>query len=372
MIRCILVDLAILVSCLYALFLTFRRNKKKRYVFRQCPRISSGLFGLFCGASGVLLSLFPISVNGTVLSIGCIFLMFAGIFGGVIPLAFCSAVLIAGMILMHGFSIVTALGTVSIFLMAAVTIPVSRVSLSDRVKWVLCTVCFLPAALPGFLPSERTFLTFAFFALCFVPFSALSYCIVYTQQKADVLLQRLHRESTRDYLTGLNNVRRFDEMFNFAVRNAKRMKQNLSLLMCDIDFFKKINDQYGHQNGDAILVQLSKILQRNFPLSVISRNGGEEFTVILQNFNEMQALAAAERLRSDIEHNPFTLVDGSCIHITVSIGVATCFCPEGGDEHLLERADMALYTAKRGGRNKVSTFHVAAILPTSEPHVCRK
>lgn len=356
MIRCILVDLAFVVSCLYALFLTFRMNKKKRYIFKQCPRISNGLFGLFCGASGVLLSLFPLSVNGTVFDLGCIFLMFAGIFGGVVPLAFCSAVLILNTIVMHGFSIVTALGTVSILLMAVVTIPASRIRLSDCGKWVLCTVCFLPAALPGFLPAEKTFLTFTYFALCFLPFSALSYYIVYTQQKADVLLQRLHRESTRDYLTGLNNVRRFDEMFNFAVRNAKRMNQNLSLLMCDIDFFKKINDQYGHQNGDAILVQLSRILQRNFPLSVISRNGGEEFTVILRNFNEMQALAAAERLRADIEHSHFALVEGSFIHITVSIGVASCFCPEGGDDRLLERADMALYTAKRGGRNKVSVF----------------
>ena len=166
MIRCILVDLAILVSCLYALFLTFRMNKKKRYIFRQCPRISNGLFGLFCGASGVFLSLFPISVNGTVFSLGCIFLMFAGIFGGAVPLAACSAVLILIMILMHGLSIVTALGTVSILLMAAVTIPASRLRLSDRVKWFLCSVCFLPATLPGFLPSEKTLLTFAFFASC--------------------------------------------------------------------------------------------------------------------------------------------------------------------------------------------------------------
>jgi diguanylate cyclase len=355
MIRCILVDLAILVSCLYASFLTFRLNKKGRRFFKRYPRTFKGLFGLFCGVSGVLLALFPISISGTAFDFGCIFLLFAGIYGGTIPLAFCSAVLVLWIAYTHGFTAATALSFVSILLMAVITVLASRIKLSDCKKWFLCTVCFLPASLLGFLPEENSFLAFTYFALCFLPFSALCYCIANTQQKADVLLQRLHRESTRDYLTGLNNVRRFDEMFNLAVRNARRFNQNLSLLMCDIDLFKKINDQYGHQNGDAILVQFSRILQRDFPHCVISRNGGEEFTVILRNCDEMQALAAAEQFRKDIERSHFALVDGGFIHITVSIGIASC-CPGEGDERLLERADMALYTAKRGGRNKVSIF----------------
>jgi diguanylate cyclase len=364
MIRCILVDLAILVSCFYALFLTFRMNKKMRFFFKRYPRIFKGLFGLFCGASGVLLSYFPLTIDGVVFDLACIFLMFAGLYDGVISLAFCSVVLILKSILMYGFSNVTALNNISILLMAAVTFLASRIKLSNCRKWFLCTICFLPPALLGFLPADNAFLTFTFFALFFLPFSALSYCIISSQQSTDVLLQRLRKESTRDYLTGLNNVRRFDEMFNLAVRNARKLNQNLSLLMCDIDFFKKINDQYGHQNGDAILIQLSRILQKNFPHCVISRNGGEEFTVILRNHDEMQALAAAEGLRAAVEKNRFALVEGSFINITVSIGVASC-CPGGGDERLLERADIALYTAKRGGRNKVSVFqcgsHSAAI-----------
>jgi diguanylate cyclase len=355
MIRCILVDLAILVSCLYASFLVFRLNKKCRRFSKRYPRVFQGLFGLFCGVSGVLLALFPLTVNGTTFDVGCIFLLFAGIYGGTVPLAFCSSALILWTACTHGFSAGTALGIVSILLMAAIVILAERIKLSDCKKWFLCTVCFLPASLLGFLPAENSFRTFTYFALCFLLFSALCYCIANTQQKTDVLLQRLRRESTRDYLTGLNNVRRFDEMFNLAVRNSRKLNHNLSLLMCDIDFFKKINDQYGHQNGDAILVQFSRILQRDFPHCVLSRNGGEEFTVILRNCDEMQALAAAEQFRKNIERSHFALVDGGFIHITVSIGVASC-CPGEGDERLLERADMALYTAKRGGRNKVSIF----------------
>lgn len=367
MIRCILVDFAILVSCLYASFLTFRLNKKGRRFFKRYPRIFKGLFGLFCGVSGVLLALFPISINGTTFDVGCIFLLYAGLYGGTVPLAFCSVVLILCIVFTHGFSIATALGIVSVLLMAGIVILANRIKLSDCKKWFLCTVCFLPASLLGFLPAENSFLTFTSFALCFLLFSAFCYCIANTQQKLDVLLQRLHRESTRDYLTGLNNVRRFDEMFNLAVRNSRRLNQSLSLLMCDIDFFKKINDQYGHQNGDAILVQFSWILQRDFPHCVLSRNGGEEFTIILRNCDEMQALAAAEQFRMDIERSHFALVDGGFIHITVSIGVASC-CPGEGDERLLERADMALYTAKRGGRNKVSIFRCGKYSPELYKH----
>ena len=182
-----------------------------------------------------------------------------------------------------------------------------------------------------------------------------------------ILIRRLRRESARDYLTGLNNVRKFDKMYNIAIRSALNRRQSLSLLMCDIDFFKKVNDRYGHRNGDAILVQLSDILQRNFPRSVISRNGGEEFTVLLRNRTEPQALAEAEHLRTDVENSGFTLLDGGEIRITISVGVASCFRPGEEADHLLERADTALYMAKRGGRNKVATAHSSGCQSDAEP-----
>ena len=168
------------------------------------------------------------------------------------------------------------------------------------------------------------------------------------------LYKQLKEGYSKDFLTGLNNVRCFDTIFNKILVDVKEKNERLSILFIDIDFFKKVNDTYGHKNGDIILKQLGGVLIdtcRSF--DIVSRNGGEEFSVLLLDCSPDHAVEIAEKLRSTIENYKFILNDSTKINITVSIGVATYPDTTSDLDKLFEDADSALYTAKRNGRNKV-------------------
>lgn len=168
------------------------------------------------------------------------------------------------------------------------------------------------------------------------------------------IYRRLKEGYSKDFLTGLNNVRCFDDIYNKTLANAREKNEKLSILFIDIDFFKKVNDNYGHSNGDIILKQLGNILLNNSrSFDVVSRNGGEEFSVILLDCDQSDALKIAEKIRISVEAYPFFISDGTKINITVSIGVSTYPDITSDLDKLFEDADSALYIAKRTGRNKV-------------------
>lgn len=184
--------------------------------------------------------------------------------------------------------------------------------------------------------------------------TAVLYKYVDRLRTSNQLFRRYKEESTRDFLTGLNNVRQFDKIFNNIAEQVVRKEEHLSLLFIDIDFFKKINDTYGHTEGDMVLQELGKILLdtcREF--DIVSRNGGEEFSIMLVDCPPEQAINISERIRTTVEKHPFILSDHRKIYITVSIGVATYPNTTNDINLLKEDADSALYKAKRTGRNKV-------------------
>jgi len=176
--------------------------------------------------------------------------------------------------------------------------------------------------------------------------------------KTQYLLMKYEKESTTDFLTGLNNVRQFDAIWNTLISNATVKNERLSLLMIDIDHFKHVNDTFGHPIGDSILVELGQILKeasRSF--DVVSRNGGEEFSVILPDCPNHQAIEIAERIRREVEIHNFQVSHKESIHITVSIGVATYPETVNDTDQIVDIADECLYKAKRTGRNKVCANH---------------
>jgi diguanylate cyclase len=182
----------------------------------------------------------------------------------------------------------------------------------------------------------------------------IGFYIVEYLRNSQELLNRYKTESTIDGLTGLNNVRKFDEVFNNLLDNLELKKEMLSLLYIDIDFFKKINDTYGHKEGDLVLKELGNILKsssRSF--DIVSRNGGEEFTVILLDCPLKRAEEISEHIRTTVENHVFTLSTGKNINITISIGVASFDETTTDPTLLIEDADKALYQAKRTGRNRV-------------------
>lgn len=166
--------------------------------------------------------------------------------------------------------------------------------------------------------------------------------------------QELELLATRDSLTGLYNRRELEQQFREEVARAERYGRPLSLLWLDVDHFKQINDQFGHQVGDQVLRRLSQLLQSSIrKVDYAARYGGEELAIVLPEMDTVEALEMAERLRRTIHATEMAMADGRAIAITVSIGVAGL--PEHGktDQELLEAADRAMYRAKQAGRNRV-------------------
>lgn len=164
---------------------------------------------------------------------------------------------------------------------------------------------------------------------------------------------KLRRLATTDPLTGLANRRFFMESADEALERSLRYERDLSLLMLDIDFFKNVNDMYGHDAGDDVLQGLAaaglKILRK---IDVFGRIGGEEFSVLLPDTGLEGAEMVAERLRREIEQTRMKTRAGE-LNITVSIGVASLNEEINTLEHLLKASDIGLYSAKHAGRNRV-------------------
>ncbi|WP_373974649.1 sensor domain-containing diguanylate cyclase [Chitinibacter sp. SCUT-21] len=171
------------------------------------------------------------------------------------------------------------------------------------------------------------------------------------------LEEELKHRATTDSLSGLANRAHFMERAQQEIARAKRYHHPACVMMLDIDFFKKVNDQYGHQAGDAVIktmAQLCKATLRDNDL--LARIGGEEFTALLPETKLAQAYEVAERLRRRIESHSLTLDDHRVIHFTTSIGISELLESDTSIEAPLKRADEALYVAKRNGRNQTQCY----------------
>jgi diguanylate cyclase (GGDEF)-like protein len=168
------------------------------------------------------------------------------------------------------------------------------------------------------------------------------------------MLRQLYAASVTDPLTGAHNREYFDTHLGAELSYARRHRTDVSLIMLDIDHFKNVNDTYGHQAGDAVLVELAATVQRIVRNEdIFARYGGEEFAVILRDIDVKGAAHAGERLRVAVEG--LVIQSGAHqIRITVSLGCASLAeCPEPQGEQLISLADRRLYAAKRSGRNRV-------------------
>ena len=164
----------------------------------------------------------------------------------------------------------------------------------------------------------------------------------------------LRHMATHDPLTGLYNRRIFTQRIDDEIERASRYQHTLSIFMIDIDYFKSINDNYGHQTGDTILCDFAKILSGSIRNSdYAARYGGEEFVIVLPETPLLKAEELAERLRKKIADTDFSIKDNEDINLTVSIGIATFPEHAESSHELIRVVDAAMYTAKAEGRNKV-------------------
>lgn len=222
------------------------------------------------------------------------------------------------------------------------------------------------AAAMGWMSSNndeagRLWLTMVFVvALCAVISISLGF-VYMTMERAE---QRNFELAMKDMLTGLSNRRAISDQLHMAVSRAQRQGQYLSVLMLDIDHFKRVNDGYGHQAGDAVLRGVARTLQSRLRAQdQIGRFGGEEFLLMLPDTHLEGATTLAEALRQAVEASP-TQWGAHSISVTISIGVAGGVISGAHTvDGLVAAADAAMYRAKQGGRNRVELADMSSLLP---------
>jgi len=180
-------------------------------------------------------------------------------------------------------------------------------------------------------------------------FASIGFLLLYNE----ILQQELHTLARIDPLTGVSNRLAIDEATTRLLERAIRQRQSLGVLMLDADHFKSVNDRFGHGSGDKVLRALvSRIRATLRETDVIGRVGGEEFVVLSPGLDLPAALQLGERIRLMVQSTPI-LIDDHMLQLTVSVGVAVAAPGERDGAAVLQRADKALYAAKRAGRNRV-------------------
>jgi diguanylate cyclase len=315
--------------------------------------------GIAAGLLGILLMLYSFHINATVLmDFRYIPIILVAVYGGT------ESALIAGIIigifriLFFGISSASITAVISILLISVCCGIISKLDESYKRILTLSVFATLLISSIGFaINIDDLSVLGSTIVIYWAGTILISIFIFYYTNflgNHNKLFKKLKHESSSDYLTGLNNVRRFDNAFNKLIINAKGQNKKLSLLFIDIDFFKKVNDEYGHTNGDIVLKQLSYILKSSCrTVDIVSRNGGEEFSVLLFDCSSTNAFKMAEKIRSEVESSQFRLSNDQYVKITVSVGVATYPDTTSNPSKLVEQADEALYAAKHTGRNRV-------------------
>jgi diguanylate cyclase (GGDEF)-like protein len=171
-------------------------------------------------------------------------------------------------------------------------------------------------------------------------------------------IEQAQNLATHDGLTGLVNHREFQSVLKDEITRAIRYNDPLSLVLCDIDFFKKINDTHGHPFGDIVLKEISSKLRSNIRegVDIAARYGGEEFALVLVKTDGQNAVETVERIRQSIANTPFKGTHGEDLRVTMSFGIAVYREHAKQLDQFIAKADKALYRAKENGRNRVEIF----------------
>jgi diguanylate cyclase (GGDEF)-like protein len=248
----------------------------------------------------------------------------------------------------------------------ALLIPIMIFGFEDRQKVVgvlgSCVLIFLlydvgSMRLGAFQEGNITGLSHGLFSLLSVlQYAGLAGCMLYMQSytmqhelQAQKLNEKLKSMSVKDGMTGLFNHTFMEQLIGDAINRTKRSNNPLALLVIDVDFFKQINDNFGHNAGDAVLIRIAQLLNSSKrSTDYLGRWGGDELILLLTDTNLPGAINLAEKLRRLVDNHLFP----HCKHLTISLGASEY---QDGDTpaRFIERADAAMYRAKRGGRNRV-------------------
>jgi len=318
--------------------------------------------GVSSGLLGIILMIYSVYVTpDIIIDFRYIPVLLAAIYGGFLPTIIASICIGAFRVLYFGISQPSIVGLIVALAIGIGFTIICRSKSSRKNMWIISIIyLFLVFSIGLFTVLGVSITFFETAAIYYIGNIGVS-CIAFFYAENLIEFAQLNikfkQEATKDFTTGLNNVRQFDNSFNSISQLALRKGENLSLLFIDIDFFKSINDTYGHSSGDIVLKGLAEIFidtVRVFDL--VSRNGGEEFSILLLDCSYSHAMEIAERLRKKVEIHKFNISDKVNVSITISIGVSTYPDTTNKIDNLLEDSDKALYKAKRTGRNKVVLY----------------
>ena len=350
-------------ACILITFLSIGTQfGKENIAIKEFSLYYKLIFGGCAGLLGILLMLNSFQVTpDIIIDFRYISILLAALFGGMVP-----SLLAAFIIGIFRFFFWGVSSASFIALIAAIVIGFGFGAITffkiERIRKMIYALLFMMLVVIASFTiavKETGILIKTLLVFCVSYFLVAYFILKYAEHMIETITnnQKLKQEATKDYLTGINNVREFDRNLNSITQMTIRKEEELSLLFVDIDFFKKVNDTYGHNAGDRVLKSLAQILLETCRVyDIVSRNGGEEFSIILLDCSAGKAAQIAERVRKKVENYRFELSDRSKIRITVSVGISSY--PENTKQinDLPENADKALYQAKRTGRNKVILY----------------
>jgi len=248
----------------------------------------------------------------------------------------------------RGFTI-----AISILLAVIIAITVTKISSAYAASMISLSVYLIYILTAYYVMRFNNIWLEIIYPLIFSIFSfTLAFIIKYLIKSRDFEYQ--YKLATTDGLTDLYNHRYFQEQIRMQIEHSKRYKNSFSLIIIDIDFFKKFNDNFGHQSGDAVLRQVAQTLKRNVRATdIVCRYGGEEMSIILPNTDKDVAYSTAEKICKRVANHKFKLSGNRETSVTISLGVST-YPADGSDAtQIIEAADKRLYEAKNNGRNQV-------------------
>ncbi|MFV0466621.1 MAG: GGDEF domain-containing protein [Lachnospiraceae bacterium] len=349
-------------SALLIMMLTFfvghlTRNLTEKYQKSIYGKILLGLMG---GAFSVLLLFYSLPYHDapSIIDLRGLVLITLSSWGGMVPVLITAMIQAALSMALYDLNIVTTHSVIQILLIMITFLLTDWRVKSEARRWYIKTFSIIIVTDLTYLllieHSIETNIVALQFSLIFLISSELQHTLVRSVREENELFFHYKRNSSEDFLTGLMNRQYFDTALKQSSQKALDSGEPLSCLMADLDYFKQVNDTFGHDAGDLVLKRVSSIMKDVLPKKTsIGRVGGEEFCMLLENCSLNNAYAIALNLNQAIGQLPIEISIGKEIHITISIGVAAY--PESTRELnlLKEVADSALYDAKENGRNQV-------------------
>lgn len=242
---------------------------------------------------------------------------------------------------------------ISVLLAVIITFVVTKVSSAFAASMISLSIYLVYILIAYYAMRFNNIWLEIIYPLIFSIFAfTLAFIIKYLIKSRDFEYQ--YKLATTDGLTDLYNHRYFQEQIRMQIEHSKRYKTNFSLIIIDIDFFKKFNDNFGHQSGDAVLRQVAQTLKRNVRATdIVCRYGGEEMSIILPNTDKDVAYSTAQKICERVASHKFKLSGNRETNVTISLGVSTYPFDGENATQIIEAADKRLYEAKNSGRNQV-------------------